>query len=193
MTVLVLVALVGLLFFPRFWLLAIFIVLQAGLSAVALSAAWDGANSVSHSPIPDQLFWQSDSLWSAILRLIVLIAVGVVIVSARKLWRTHKSDRVPTEGSAGGRKPIEGMAALHTLAERRRLEPACRQEYESESARLAMNNELEAEHQRALIGFRYHLLRQGLIMFVMPFLVAASLAGFWFVARWVWRGFQRGS
>jgi hypothetical protein len=112
-TVLVFVALLGLLFFPRFWLLAAFVVLQAGISALALSAAWNGANSASRTPIPDQLFWQSDSLWSALLRLVVLIAVGVAIVSARKLWRTHKSDRAPTESSADSPQPQGASDGVH--------------------------------------------------------------------------------
>ncbi len=88
MYALMLVGLLILFFLPRYWLLLAFVIVTAAISGLALHDAWIGAQSLrtpaGQPLLPNELFWQSRSLWEALVRQSVFVVIGGALVAIRK-------------------------------------------------------------------------------------------------------------
>jgi hypothetical protein len=92
---LMLVGLLILFFLPRYWLLLAFVIVTAAISGLALHDAWIGAQSLRTTAgqplLPNELFWQSRSLWEALVRQSVFVVSGGALVAVRKMTLAGRS------------------------------------------------------------------------------------------------------
>jgi formylglycine-generating enzyme required for sulfatase activity len=203
---LMLLGLLVLVFVPRFWLLAVFLLLQAIMSGLALDAAWRGAQEASQTLIPDHLFWQSQSLWNSLLRLIAFLAIGAVLVSGRKFWRSRgaspslvagaevETARVPSVGETFDTETPSKPTADANVTSARASISEHKLNWQVGLARVFA---IVSVVWWAAAGFhllmydssRAYLFERGLFILAIPVLVGGALVGAWLTVRWVWQGF----